>query len=150
MEKVSFAIDGWAHLWCRNNVRHSICLLTFSAYLCTQNTVWENYQQNCHAILFTLRQNLEFSDIPFSICVYECLCVQLSHHHLPAPAGNELVFLGHRAAFRPLFCGFSQFLPFSDGMHCWETLTRKLYEIHMFFSSYADVSIKWLLILLIS
>ena len=72
------------------------------------------------------------------IFVYECLCVRLSHR----PAGNELVFLGHRAASPRVFCGFSQFLPFSLGMHWWETLTRKLYEIHIF--SCADVSSKWL------
>ena len=74
MEKVVFAIAGWAHLWCRNNVRHSICLLQPStrAYLCTtQNTVqvWENCRQNCHVILFTLRQSREF--LFTSVCVYD-------------------------------------------------------------------------------
>ena len=95
----------------------------------TQNTGWENFQQNCHVILFTLRQSWEF------VFMSVCLC---DYHS----AGNELVFLGHLAASPRLFCGFSQFLPFSLGMHWWETLTRKLYEIHIF--SCADVSSKWL------
>ena len=70
-----------AHLCCRNNVRHSICLSTFNAYQ-EQNTVWENYQRNCHVILFTLRQNIEFLAFR-SICVYERLCVRLSPLLLP-------------------------------------------------------------------
>ena len=137
MEKVVFAIAGWAHLWCRNNVRHSICLLQPStrSYLCTtQNTgqVWENCRQNCHVILFTLRQSREF--LFTSVCV---LCTIIT----PPLAGNELVFLGHRAASPRVFCGFSQFLPFSRGMHWWETLTSKLYEIQIF--SCPDVSTEW-------
>ena len=72
---------GRASLHCRNNVRHSICLSTFNAYQ-EQNTVWENYQRNCHVILFTLRQNIEFLAFR-SICVYERLCVRLSPLLLP-------------------------------------------------------------------
>ena len=66
-------------------------------------------------ILFTLRQSQEL--LFMSVC--------LSDYKQAAPAGNELVFLGHCAASPRLFCGFSQFLPFSLP---WNALVRNTYQ----------------------